>query len=328
MMALIPEFESVLLNVTGAKSANKIESIQSLWSGYGEIARMKLEGASQSSIIIKNIALPTRTNHPQGWNTNRGHQRKLKSYEVEMAWYKNYADKCNESCRVPKCYATKSKDSQHMIVLEDLDAAGFPLRHSSLSTNQIYACLSWLANFHAVFLGTKPDSLWGIGTYWHLETRPDELEKMDHPKLKEAAPMIDQILNECQFKTLVHGDAKVANFCFSTSDTAVAAVDFQYVGGGCGMKDVVYFIGSILDEKECESRESELLHVYFAVLKSATLKHHPNLNVENLENEWRKLFPIAWTDFHRFLLGWSPGHWKINTYSEKLARKVITKLGI
>ena len=327
-MALIPEFENILLNVTGAKSAKKVQSIQSLWSGYGEIARMKLEGASQSSIIIKNILLPTQANHPRGWNTDRGHQRKLKSYEVEMVWYENYVDKCDESCRVPKCYVSKSKGNQHMIVLEDLDNAGFPGRHSSLSTDQIYACLTWLANFHAVFLGTKPDHLWQIGTYWHLETRPDELTKMDHPKLKKAAFIIDRTLNECLFKTLVHGDPKVANFCFSTTDSSVAAVDFQYVGGGCGMKDVAYFIGSVLDEEECETRESELLQVYFTALKSATQKHHPSLNVESLEEEWRKLFSIAWTDFHRFLLGWSPGHWKINTYSERLAEKVINELGI
>jgi len=324
---MIPEFKSILQSSTGAKSAKKVKSIQTLWSGYGEIARIKLEGASESSVIIKNIILPTQASHPRGWNTGRGHQRKVKSYEVEMAWYGEYADKCNETCRVPKCYTTSTKDNQHIIVLEDLDAAGYPARKSSLSTKQIHACLRWLANFHAIFLNTTPQNLWEVGTYWHLDTRPDELEVMYHPKLKAAAPIIDRTLNECRFKTLVHGDAKVANFCFSTDGASVAAVDFQYVGGGCGMKDVAYFIGSCLDEDDCESREDELLEVYFSTLVSAVKKHHPQVDVVELEKEWRRLFPVAWADFHRFLLGWSPGHWKINSYSEKVVERVIKELG-
>ncbi len=36
--------------------------------------------------------------------------------------------------------------------------------------------------------------------------------------------------------------------------------------------------------------------------------------------------PIAWTDFYRFLKGWSPGHWKIHSYSERLAHKVVSHL--
>jgi len=39
--------------------------------------------------------------------------------------------------------------------------------------------------------------------------------------------------------------------------------------------------------------------------------------------ESRGLFPLAWTDFHRFLKGWSPGYWKINSYSERMAREVL-----
>ena len=33
--------------------------------------------------------------------------------------------------------------------------------------------------------------------------------------------------------------------------------------------------------------------------------------------------PFAWADFHRFLKGWSPSHWKINDYSERITRGVI-----
>ena len=45
-----------------------------------------------------------------------------------------------------------------------------------------------------------------------------------------------------------------------------------------------------------------------------------------LETGWRALYPVAWTDFFRFLQGWSPGHWKIHAYSERLAREVLEHL--
>ena len=57
--------------------------------------------------------------------------------------------------------------------------------------------------------------LWETGTYWHLETRPDELVKLQDKKLKEFAPLIDSKLSSAKYQTLVHGDAKLANFCFS-----------------------------------------------------------------------------------------------------------------
>lgn len=324
---MIAEFDRIVLESTGAQSAQKVESIQSLWSGYGEIARMQLQDAAVDTVVVKNVVLPANADHPRGWNTDLGHQRKVQSYEVEMAWYRDYASKCIVHCRIPKCYASHSIGNEHLIVLEDLDAAGFALRKSSPNTAEIYACLDWLANFHATFLNTSPEQLWEVGTYWHLATRPEELAMMDNFELQLAAPIIDETLNNCKYKTLVHGDAKVANFCFSATETKVAAVDFQYVGGGCGMKDVAYFIGSVLHEDQCEARESELLDFYFAALQNAIEKNHPTINFTELEAEWRYLFPIAWTDFHRFLLGWSPGHWKINAYSSRLAAEVIGMLG-
>ena len=50
------------------------------------------------------------------------------------------------------------------------------------------------------------------------------------------------------------------------------------------------------------------------------------LNPNKVETNWRALYPVAWTDFHRFIKGWSPDHWKINGYSEKIAQEVIAQL--
>ena len=92
------------------------------------------------------------------------------------------------------------------------------------------------------------------------------------------------------------------------------------------MKDVAYFISSCLNENECERREKDLLNRYFKSLSQALANYHPQIDAAAVEAEWRKLYPIAWTDFYRFLKGWSPDHWKIHSYSERLAHEVIHQL--
>ncbi len=306
-----------------ASSAKLAHHIQSLWSGYGTIDRYALEGSSYSSVVVKHINPPDVTHHPRGWNTDLGHQRKIKSYQVEVAWYKDYADRCTPECRIPKCLGIYESQGEKLLIMEDLQAAGFYSHRSNVTLEEMKICLSWLANFHALFLNVEPLYLWDTGTYWHLDTRPEELEEMDDIPLRNAAYTIDGILKKCPFQTFVHGDAKLANFCFSKCGSKVAAVDFQYVGGGIGMKDVAYFIGSCLHEEECEMYEKELLDHYFDKFRMSLEVHNKQVDFKIIHDSWRKLFPMAWTDFHRFLKGWSPGHWKINTYSERLAKRVL-----
>ena len=320
------DIERQIKQVISTKSISEKELIQTLWSGYGEISRYHLKGAQVASVVVKHVSLPTQNNHPRGWNTTLSHQRKLTSYQVEVAWYRYWAKQCDETCYVPACLALEVFGDEIVMVLEDLDALGFDARKSQVTLAEMKTCLSWLANFHATYLSCQPEGLWSVGTYWHLNTRPDELDVLTDLPLKAAAIDIDKLLNSSPYKTFVHGDAKLANFCFSSDGTKVAAVDFQYVGGGCGMKDVAYFIGSCLYEEECEKYEAELLDSYFSALKTAVEKREVKVEFELLEQNWRELFSVAWTDFHRFIKGWSPGHWKINSYSERLARDVVDKI--
>ena len=311
-------FVSYILQKTHATSLQEKEVIQKLWSGYGNIIRIALQGSELKSIVVKNVQLPKKKHHPRGWHSNIGHQRKLKSYQVETNWYQQYSTQ--SKARLPKCFGVAQKDDEVLIILEDLDMAGYPIRKSAVVWSHIKTCLQWLAKFHASYLNKHPHGLWQIGTYWHLATRPQEWDVLNDIILKDAASKIDAQLNNCQFKTLVHGDAKLANFCFS-KEGQVAGVDFQYVGGGCGMKDVAYFIGSCLYEEDCERLESKILDTYFKELHLAL----GNKN-EALEKEWRNLYYVAWADFHRFLKGWSPEHWKINSYSERITKSVINNL--
>jgi len=201
-----------ILACTGASRVVRVDTIQELWSGYGQIERYSLEthevaGGREASSVIVNICL----------------------------------------------------------ILEDLDLH-YPNRFTTLSFEQCIACVHWLAKFHAQYLHHPGNSLWPIGTYWHLDTRADEFAAMPASELKDAAASISQRLNHCTYKTLVHGDAKVANVCFPKTNGDVAFVDFQYVGKGCGMSDLAYFLGSCLSSEQCHRHASALLDVYFAEL--------------------------------------------------------------
>ena len=318
-------FQYHLLEETGAISCKEVEIIQSLWSGYGKISRYKLSGSAMDTVVVKCISLNQVSDHPRGWNTDKSHLRKVKSYEVETFWYEQWNDQCIEKCKTPNFIGSYTEGKDKWIILEDLDR-NYPLRKHQLNILEVKACLKWLACFHGKFLNVEPKGLWQIGTYWHLATRPDEYNRIDginHPELKDKAYEIDDKLNACLYQTIVHGDAKLANFCFDKGSDSVAALDFQYVGGGCGMKDVAYFLGSCMSGEENELYEKELLDFYFS-----ELRFHIRIDIDfaELENEWRSMYLFAIADFNRFLLGWMPTHQKLNTYNHKITQSVLRQL--
>lgn len=319
------DFKNYLLKTTQASQCEEIEIIQSLWSGYGRISRYQLDNSPLNTVVVKFIALNQSKEHPRGWNTALSHNRKVKSYQVETHWYEYWSQYCTDNCKIPNFIGSFAQEQDQWIILEDLNA-NFPLRKYQLNLSEVKVVLKWLANFHSTFLTYEPKGLWEVGTYWHLETRPDEFEKIEHQELKAKAVLIDELLNHCKYQTIVHGDAKLANFCFSKDSTNVAAVDFQYVGGGCGMKDVAYFLGSCLSSTECDRYEKELLNFYFSALKKALETTTSNIDFNALEQEWRPLYPVACTDFIRFMLGWMPAHQKVNSYNLNLMNLVLASL--
>ncbi len=285
--------------------------VQTLWGGYGVILRLRLAGGSTA--ILKQVEA--------GAGSGRSHQRKLRSYRVEQAFYGRYAQPERAGCRVPRCLGLEGGGGRFWMLLEDLDAAGFAGRRGRMGRADLDACLRWLAAFHAAGLGASTEGLWREGTYWHLATRPDELAVMADGPLKEAAGALDARLAAARFRTLVHGDAKPANFCFGAG---VAAVDFQYVGGGCGMKDVAYLLGC-LAPAELDRNGDRLLDTYFALLR-AELEGRDDVDGAALEAEWRALYPLAWADFARFLAGWAPGHGGDGRAGRRLIEQALASL--
>jgi hypothetical protein len=273
-------------------------------------------------VVVKNVTPPV-TTKKRGGDGNPAHQRKLRSYEVEAHFYQHFASRCGAEPRLPKAYCCQKTDSGFLFILEDLDSAGYSGRRYSLREAELGGCLRWLAAFHAKFLGVAPEGLWKVGTYWQLSTRSEELAQVTDTALRIAAPKLDARLNQCRFRTLLHGDAKPANFCFSEEDRRVAAVDFQYTGGGCGMKDVAYLLDCCLDAHSAEHQTTDALDLYFGALRKSLEVHCTTDDLDALESEWRGLYPAAWADFARFLNGWAPGRYPPGEFSRALIAQAI-----
>lgn len=310
-----------LIETLGFKCLDSYEVLQTLWGGYGELVRLFVD---DTSVVVKHIQLPKPEHHPRGWNSDLSHQRKLRSYEVELNWYLNAAN--HSVAKVPQAIHVERKENALLIVMQDLQSLGYSEVVKSAERTHLRACLAWFAQFHAQHIGHQGEGLWEQGTYWHLDTRPDELAALSDERLKSYAHNIDGVLSQAPYQTLVHGDGKLANFCFTADGAKAAAVDFQYIGRGCAMKDIVLFMSSAVEPDQCTEMESWLLDEYFMCLKVALAKHQPELNFEDVEYAWRPLFAIAWADFQRFVKGWSPDHWKINPYTEQLTQNALEQL--
>jgi fructose-1,6-bisphosphatase/inositol monophosphatase family enzyme len=309
-----------ILALTGADEITRIEIIQPLWNNYGTLSRVVLQDAEYPSVIVKHIQIPQQLNHPRGFASNQSRARKIRSYEVETHWYQNHNSRTPSESATPRCLDAFAEDGELILVLEDLSSRGFERVLYEVSWAEIRVVLRWLAAFHAQYLGDSGQGLWPSGTYWHLDTRPEELANIKGTRLYRYAALLDARLRCARFPTLVHGDAKLANFLFSCDQSQVAAVDFQYVGKGSAMKDVTYFVGSCMSGRECQQRESEILAEYFSALRDGL---PADVNAAELEAEWRSVYAVAWADFQRFMKGWSPGHRKLTDYSDATTERAL-----
>jgi hypothetical protein len=160
--------------------------------------------------------------------------------------------------------------------------------------------LEWLAQFHAATWQQDFDSLQKVATYWHLDTRPDEWERLSsrgwEGRLKRAARAIDEFLKEeTSIQSCVHGDAKDANVMWDGDK--VAMCDFQYVGRGCPLKDLCYFLCSngVADDES-------YVDLYYQKLCDKLTETPPPSR-----KEFDVVLELCYCDYLRFMCGW--GQW-------------------
>lgn len=143
-----------------------------------------------------------------------------------------------------------------------------------------------------------------------------------------AAPISDR-LRSARWQTLVHGDAKLANFCFREAEAPialsdVAAVDFQYAGGGPGVRDVVYLVISAFGGRDLAVCGARVYEGYFAELRVAAVEMGFSVaEAEEVAAEWQGLVSWAVADFSRFISGWTAGHWDVYDHVHSETERVL-----
>jgi hypothetical protein len=338
--------------------------IASLWAGYGKVTELSVvvagdddDGSHRHDLVVKRVS------PPPGRPDDVGHARKVDSYAFEASFYREVAPRLlalppGDVPRVGAPFLVVEDGTTTTLVLEDLRPAFPVFPRGGLSRAQLGAALRWLAAFHAAFWGcgttggngglpppaiTPPPSLAAReGTYWHLATRPDELAAIvgdaEHGDLAAAAPGIaaDLLAGAAgPHGTLVHGDAKAANFCFTTDGGTAAAFDFQYVGSGLGARDVAYLLCSAGGSREIGTPGSEdaWLELYFSALaprlaaRGFAVEGHggdaggagPPYTRAVLKSHYE----LAAADFYRFMAGW--GTWGAADVFGEVARRVVAE---
>eukprot|EP01134_Creolimax_fragrantissima_P004035 CFRG4035T1 len=290
----------------------QFDLVQTLWAGYGKVLRYEkciLEDGAVVSVIIKYISPPSMA------ADSVGHKRKTMSYDNEMSFYKNlrttlFKESTPGHCHIPRSYCLARNGTSRTFVMEDM-CTRFPRSVSKgMDFMTARTALRWLAKFHGtLWTKTAEAQNCGIsstGSYWHLDTRMNELEKIEDDRILNSARLVDHWLKSSPFRTLIHGDFKAENLLFNNAMTECAAVDFQYCGVDIPMRDVAYLLQHSCSPTTMK-REKELLEFYYSHLMRFLNE------VDLMQGTAEKFtfqamtdqYAVAVTDFYRFTCGWN-----------------------
>lgn len=339
-------------------------TIQQLWAGYGSVKEFTAsvrDAQDKTYFVVKRVNPPSDdTGSVSHARKIRSYHVEAHFYEflvpmLNEMWAALSEESTLTSPEVPQPYFIQcdndSDDKEagnqsFTFLLSDLRREYIHSSGYTLSLLETRAALRFLAGLHSTFweradilqststCSANNKNVWECGGYWHLETRLDELECMpsewDH--LKRAAYAIDSRMKNksgrCKHQTLCHGDFKSANLLFSSSNAKeyeCATVDFQYTGGGYGLKDVVMlFVSSVQTRLLSGNGERDLLQFYFDTL-CQNLDHlgidKSGYTVEDVMIQYE----LCLVDYVRFMAGW--GFWGASSsYAERRVSSIMKEM--
>ncbi|KAF4585569.1 phosphotransferase [Ophiocordyceps camponoti-floridani] len=233
---------------------------------------------------------------------------------------------------------------------------------SSLSPTQVHAAIDWLSRFHASsdrwlprdgsvlvdpplqFTGDNDDDVkgpWRNGGYTYLATRRSEYAALTaddtsewsralcrasadgHPPLAEQAASFLTPRGDRRHETCLHGDVKSENMLTTASGTAVAMVDFQYVGPGLGVCDLAKLFSCsvplwmLTDEAVLPGAELSMGHGERALLDRYRAGLDQGYDWDSLQRHWE----TALVDWCRFQASW--GFWGNDGWLQARVRRIV-----
>ena len=312
-----------IVGQVGFTDVTDVTVIQSLWANYGKLYRCQAarrrDDETATQLVVKHFAPPLSAS-----DDSEDHLRKMRSYEVESAFYEKLSAKMiDRGCIVPELVGCTREGQSIALVMRDLGAqyGSFTVRRGNcMDMDEAKQLLRYLARFHGINWGQSVEGLWPEGSFWQLGTRMDELQYLDtswkrYGLDRDMALRIHELVTSLPHRTIVHGDAKAANFFWFDERGDVGGYDLQYVGGASPMRDIAYTLGCSLQEHLIERHEEALLRFYHGELLShLSPKDAAGFTFETMQDA----YDLCVADLVRFMCG---SRWWGNTdYLEMKAK--------
>ena len=286
----------------GAVTFVRTSQIQRLWGGMGAVLSLEWsvdgegggKGAAVHELVAKRVQLPA------GGHLSLGDQRKKDSYECEARFFEVMAAELNAAgLSVPRGLLVEHRADGLTILMSKLRGAG----SWSMGQAETAKAVAFLAQMHGQTWGARADAavaagLQPQGSYWYLDTRPDEWDMMPsrgwEGRLRRMARALDERLKADPHQCIVHGDTKSDNMVWDSG--VLSMCDFQYCGKATPMKDLAYLLCCAANDGS--DHEAEHLRAYLEVLRGVLLSRgEPPPSPESLQ----ATLELSYCDLARYL---------------------------
>lgn len=236
-------------------------------------------------------------------------------YEIEDRYYRELA--ARSPMRGPRCYyaAGKPQTVQFILLIEDLGHLRLGDQLAGLTLDEAHIAMREFARFHACFWDT-PDGpqFSGIPGFDHprvvaLEMAYPEanarclahigglLDRRDRELIEGLGTQFASVGRSLETGrvTIAHGDARLDNFFFGSTDGAapLTVVDYQLLIHAPGAYDIGYMLSQSVERELRRQHEHTLLREYYDALVEAGVDCYP----------WER----CWEDYRRAVLFWLVG---------------------